>query len=260
MSWLKNLFLQDSPKKTKSPKISFGARLENFLGLVPAKKAGMEVIKVIITDDHALYRQGVAKYLSKNSDIEIIGEAGNGQELLDLLEQLKPDIVIMGIMMPVMNGAEAMPIIRARYPSLRVIILSMHSDSSVIQKMMELGANSYLTKEAGSDKIYAAVKNCFENEFYFNSTVLDALKIELRKSRNPGELTEREAEILGYLKEDLPIKTIAEKIDLSPRTVQAIIDNLKKKAGVKSMAGLMNLAEWKLGGNSSDEGQVVANS
>jgi DNA-binding NarL/FixJ family response regulator len=139
-----------------------------------------QAIKIIITDDHSLFRSGVIKCLAGKPGIEIIGEAENGLHLLKLLEHVQPDIILMGITMPVMNGEKAMPIVRKKYPALKVIILTMHNDYNMICRMVELGANAYLTKETGAEEIYNAILACHKNWFYINHTVRRAFAYSLK--------------------------------------------------------------------------------
>src|SRR5919202_3701002 len=116
------------------------------------------IIKVIITDDHALFRTGVKTSLANRKDIQMIGEAENGMQLLNLLKHIKPDIILLDIQMPIMDGLTTLPEVKKLYPDIKVIMLSMHNDPSMITKMMEIGANSYLTKDSDSEKIYEAIK------------------------------------------------------------------------------------------------------
>ena len=120
-------------------------------------------IKVVITDDHELLRRGVKTALAKRRDIEIIGEAENGRDLLTQLEYLEPDVILLDISMPVMDGEAALPIIKERFPAVKVIMLTMHNDPVVIATMMSLGANSYLTCESSSENIYEAILSCYKN-------------------------------------------------------------------------------------------------
>jgi len=123
-------------------------------------------IKVAIADDHALFRQGVRTALSVRKDIEMIAEADNGMQLLNLLKHIEPDVILLDIQMPIMDGITTLPEIRKLYPEVKVIILSMHNDHSMISKLMEVGANSYLTKNSDSETIYQAIKTCFGNHAY----------------------------------------------------------------------------------------------
>src|SRR3984885_9411331 len=140
-------------------------------------------IKVAIADDHALFRAGVKTALSVRKDIEMIAEADNGMQLLNLLKHIEPDVILLDIQMPLMDGITTLPEIRKLYPEIKVIILSMHNDHSMISKLMEVGANSYLTKNSDSETIYQAIKTCYEQEFYFNELTNKALLSGLRTKR-----------------------------------------------------------------------------
>src|SRR6476661_9697477 len=141
------------------------------------------VIKVAIADDHALFRSGVRTSLATKKDVEMIAEADNGMQLLNLLKHVEPDVILLDIQMPIMDGITTLPEIRKLYPEVKVIILSMHNDHSMISRLMEIGANSYLTKNSDSETIYEAIKTCFENEFFFNELTNKALLAGLRTKR-----------------------------------------------------------------------------
>jgi DNA-binding NarL/FixJ family response regulator len=208
-----------------------------------------EPIKVIIADDHALFRTGVKTALSMKKDIKMIGEADNGMQLLNLLKHLQPDVVLLDIQMPIMDGITTLPEIKKLYPDIRVVMLTMHNDHSMISKLMELGANAYLTKNSDSDVIYEAVKTVFEQEYFFNALTNKALIDGLRMKRQAEavlpmdtKLTDKEITVLKLMCEEKSTKEIADEVDLSPRTVEAIRDKLKTKTGAKSMAGLVMFA------------------
>src|SRR5215210_6545103 len=160
------------------------------------------VIKVAIADDHALFRAGVKTALSVKKDVELIAEADNGMQLLNLLKHIEPDVILLDIQMPIMDGIQTLPEIRKIRPEAKVIILSMHNDHSMISKLMEIGANSYLTKNSDSETIYQAIKTCFEQEFFFNELTNKALLTGLRTKRvdpilpEDVQLTEKETRIL----------------------------------------------------------------
>jgi DNA-binding NarL/FixJ family response regulator len=181
-------------------------------------------------------------------DIQMIAEAENGMQLMNLLKHIRPDVVLLDIHMPIMDGYTTLPEIKRLYPEVKVIMLSMNNDPSIISKMMEVGANSYLTKESDSETIYQAIKTCYESEFFFNDLTNKALLSGLRMKK-PVEapqpevhLTDKEITILKLMCEEKSTKEIADIVDLSPRTVEAIRDKLKTKTGVKSMAGLIMYA------------------
>ena len=207
------------------------------------------VIKVAIADDHALFRAGVKTFLSTRKDIQMVAEAENGMQLLNLLKHIQPDVVLLDIQMPIMDGLTTLPEIKKLYPDIKVIMLSMHNDHSMISRMLEIGANSYLTKESDSETIYDAIRTCHEQEIFFNELTNKALLNGLRTKRNVEasmpqdvQLNDKEITILKLMCEEKSTKEIADIVDLSPRTVEAIRDKLKTKTGVKSMAGLVMYA------------------
>ena len=215
------------------------------------KADSSEPIKVIIADDHVLYRAGVKTALSTKKDIKVIAEADNGIHLLNLIKNIPVDVILLDIQMPIMDGIATLPEIKKISPHTKVIMLTMVDDNSMITKLMELGANSYLTKTSDSEIIYEAIKTCYEQEYYFNSLTNKALLTNL-KQRNvstpehlmPQEvnLSEKETTILRLMCEEKSTKEIADMVDLSPRTVEAIRDKLKVKTGSKSTAGLIMYA------------------
>ena len=210
-----------------------------------------EPIKVIIADDHVLYRAGVKTALSSKKDIKVVAEADNGMHLLNLIKTVQADVILLDIQMPIMDGITALPEVKKICPQTKIIMLTMLDDNSMITKLMELGANSYLTKNSDSEIIYEAIKTCFEQEYYFNSLTNKALLSNL-KQRNviapqqmasqDVQLNDKETTILRLMCEEKSTKEIADMVDLSPRTVEAIRDKLKVKTGSKTTAGLIMYA------------------
>lgn len=208
----------------------------------------MEPIKILIADDHVLYRGGVKAALSSKQNIKVIAEADNGVHLLNMLKILQPDVILLDIQMPVMDGITALPEIKKNWPHIKVIMLTMLEDHSMITKLMELGANSYLSKTSDIDVIYEAIKTCYEQEYFFNNLTNNALLTNL-KQRNTvtplkivqqeANLNDKEMLILKLMCLEKTTKEIADMVDLSPRTVEAIRDKLKVKTGAKSTAGLI---------------------
>jgi len=215
------------------------------------KQDPSEPITVIIADDHVLYRAGVKTALSAKKDVKVIAEADNGMHLLNLIKTVPADVILLDIQMPIMDGITALPEIKKLCPQTKIIMLTMMDDHSMITKLMELGANSYLSKTSDSEIIYEAIKTCYEQEYYFNSLTNKALLTNL-KLRNAGppqqlmqqevQLNEKETTILRLMCEEKSTKEIADLVDLSPRTVEAIRDKLKVKTGAKSTAGLIMYA------------------
>ncbi|MFN8245441.1 MAG: response regulator transcription factor [Ferruginibacter sp.] len=216
------------------------------------KPESTEPIKVIIADDHVLYRAGVKTALSTKKDIKVIAEADNGMHLLNLIKNIPVDVILLDIQMPIMDGIATLPEIKKINPHIKVIMLTMVDDNSMITKLMELGANSYLTKTSDSEIIYEAIKTCYEQEYYFNSLTNQALLNNLKQRQEPqvpvfgqapeANLSEKEMTILRLMCEEKSTKEIADIVDLSPRTVEAIRDKLKVKTGSKSTAGLIMYA------------------
>src|SRR5665647_981236 len=210
-----------------------------------------DAIRVIIADDHVLYRAGVKTALSSKKDIKIIAEADNGLHLLTLLKVIVPDVILLDIQMPIMDGITTLPEIKKLYPGIKIIMLTMMDDQSMITKLMELGANSYLTKTSDSEIIYEAIKTCHEHEFYFNSLTNKALLNNLRQKNavmphrfmtEDARLTDKEITVLKLMCEEKSTREIAQAVELSPRTVEAMRDKLKTKTGTKSTAGLIMYA------------------
>jgi DNA-binding NarL/FixJ family response regulator len=218
---------------------------------LPMKTENGGIINVIICDDHVLYRAGVKAALSSKKDIKVIAEADNGSHLLNLLKAIHlPDVILLDIQMPIMDGIATLPELKKLYPGIKIIMLTMMDDQSMITKLMELGANSYLTKTSDSEIIYEAIKTCYEQEFYFNSLTNKALLNNLRQKipssiklhQEDAILSEKEITVLRLMCEEKSTREIAEAVELSPRSIEAIRDKLKTKTGAKSTAGLIMFA------------------
>jgi DNA-binding NarL/FixJ family response regulator len=205
-----------------------------------------DTIKVIIADDHTLFRTGVKTSLSFYKDIEFLGEAENGMQLLNLVKFLRPDIILLDIQMPIMDGIATLPEVKKILPEVKIIMLTMNDDVSMISRLMEIGANSYLTKNSDSETIYQAIRTCYENEFFFNEYTNKAMLAGLRNKKqdvnsfaDEADLSEKEKNVLKLMCEEKSTKEIADLVDISPRTVEAIRDRLKIKTGAKTTAGLI---------------------
>jgi DNA-binding NarL/FixJ family response regulator len=203
-------------------------------------------IKVLITDDHALFRTGVKTSLSHYPDIEFIGEAENGMQLLNLVKFLQPDVILLDIQMPIMDGIATLPEVKKILPNAKIVMLTMNDDVSMISKLMEIGANSYLTKNSDSETIYEAIKTVHTKEYFFNEYTNKAMLNGLRSKRvvetsvpDEAELSEKEINVLKLMCDEKSTKEIADIVEISPRTVEAIRDRLKMKTGAKSTAGLI---------------------
>ena len=205
-----------------------------------------ETINIAITDDHVLYRAGVKTAMGMKKDIKILFEADNGLHLLNMLKSIQPDVILLDVQMPIMDGIATLPEIKKLYPNIKIIMLTMHDEATMITRLMELGANSYLTKDSDSELIYEAIKTCHEQEYFFNALTNKVLIDGLKNRRNGDgayshevKLNDKEMLVLKLMCEEKSTKEIADIVDLSPRTVEAIRDKLKSKIGARSTAGLI---------------------
>ena len=205
-------------------------------------------IKVAIADDHQIFRTGVKIALSDKRNLEIIWEAKDGQDLMSKMFSEIPDVLIMDISMPEITGIEAIKILRKDYHDIKIIVLSSFDDEQTINKMMELGANAYLTKTTSPTEIYKAILECMFDDYYFNPVVTNALLSKLRHSKNTGNLyksdipvqfNEKEIKIMQLAAQDRNTKEISELIFLSPRTIETIRQKMKEKVSAKTTAGLV---------------------
>ena len=204
------------------------------------------IIKIAIADDHKIFRDGIKLALKDKSYISIIWEAEDGKDLMKKLQFMLPDVLLMDIRMPEMDGINAIPILKKEFENVRIIVLTMYDDQEMVTKIMELGANAYLTKNTDPSEIYQAILACVNNDFYFNDLVNKALLVKLQAKRsarqfypNPVKFSEKEIRILKLLADDKTTEEISKQIYLSPRTIETIRQNMKSKAGVKTIAGLI---------------------
>jgi DNA-binding NarL/FixJ family response regulator len=209
----------------------------------------MKKIKIAIADDYKIYRDGLKVGLATDNKFEIILEADNGEDLLHAMKNSLPDIVIMDLKMPIMDGMEATKLIRKNFPAVKVLVVTMYDDDKFIIHLMEIGANGYLLKNAEPEEIRKAIYSVTENGYYFNDLVNKALlkKLVIKNQVKPSfnkniELTERELEVLQMICEEKTATEIGREIFLSPRSVEGIRQRLIEKVGVRNMAGLIMFA------------------
>ncbi|MFK7749951.1 MAG: response regulator [Kordia sp.] len=203
-------------------------------------------IKVGITDDHELFREGVKLIANTFEGVEVILEAENGHELLTQLKNAVPDVMLLDLEMPVMDGIEATKKIREEYPGIKILILSMHKEERMITYLMEIGANGYILKDAAPQEFEEAIRVVYEKGFYFNEAVSHAMLTGLKnKTKKPPkigdnyDLTSREMKVLLLIAEGLTTSEISEKLFISPRTTEGHRKNLISKLGVRNSAALL---------------------
>ncbi len=209
----------------------------------------MNKIKIAIADDYKIFREGLKVGLSSDDALQVMMEADNGEDLLKGLEIDTPDVILMDLKMPVMDGMEATKEVRKKYPSVKVLVVSMYDDDKFIIHLMENGANGYLLKNTEPDEIRRSIYAVHENGYYFNDLVNKALlkKLVLKNNLKPSfnqnvELSERELEVLKLICEEKTAGEIAKEIFLSPRSVEGIRQRLIEKVGVRNSAGLVMFA------------------
>lgn len=203
-------------------------------------------IKIAIADDHKIFRDGIRMALKEKESLNILWEAEDGKDLMSKMQMVQPDVLLMDIRMPEVDGLNAIPILRKDYEELKIIVLTMYDNQEMITKIMEMGANAYLTKTSAPEEIYQAILTCVDNDFYFNEIVNKAVLAKLQNKRhvrqfypNPARFSDKEVKILKLLAEDKTTNEISKQVFLSPRTVETIRQNMKSKVGVKTIAGLI---------------------
>jgi DNA-binding NarL/FixJ family response regulator len=204
----------------------------------------MKRIRILLADDHAVVRQGFKMILAEQPDMEIAGEAANGREAVELAEKIKPDVVVMDVAMPELNGIEATRRLAASAPHTRVLALSMHKDSVYVREILRAGARGYLLKDSPAQDMLAAVRAVAGGEGYISPAVSSAVLDDYRKHvTNPIDLlTGREREVLQMLAEGKTNKEIATVLKLSVYTVDAHRGRIMEKLNVHSINELVRFA------------------
>ena len=206
-------------------------------------------IRVSIADDHKIFRDGIRMALKDKDYLKILWEAEDGKDLMHKLQLKIPDVLLMDIRMPEMDGINAISLIRKEYEAVKIIVLTMYDDQEMITRMMEMGANAYLTKTTDPEEIYQAILTCMNDDFYFNELVNKAVLLKLQHKKtvrqfypNPVKFTEKELKILKLIADDKTTEDISKEVFLSPRTIETIRQNMKQKVGAKTIAGLVMYA------------------
>ncbi|MBS1924805.1 MAG: response regulator transcription factor [Bacteroidetes bacterium] len=208
-------------------------------------------IKIAIADDHKIFRDGIKMALSDKPNLKMLWEAEDGKDMIHKIGIKKPDVLLMDIRMPEIDGINAIQLIRKEHEDIRIIVLSMYDDQQMISKMMEMGANAFLPKTTDPQEIYEAIISCVKEDFYFNDLVNKAFKGRLMQKKGvrqnygahaPVNFNEKEVKILQLLAEDKTTEEISKIIFLSPRTIETIRQNMKNKANTKTIGGLIMYA------------------
>jgi len=205
--------------------------------------------RIVLADDHVMFRQGIKNILEKDKGLEVIGEAGDGLKLLELLNKATPDMIILDISMPNLRGIEATREIKMILPEVKVLILSMHKDKEFVYSAISAGAEGYLLKEDADTELFAAIEKIRQEGRYISPLLLGDLTDELFQTRQKGQLTPqdeplttREREVLKLIAEGTSNKEIADLLFISVRTIENHRANIMRKLNIKSTANLIKYA------------------
>jgi DNA-binding NarL/FixJ family response regulator len=207
--------------------------------------------KILIADDHAMVRDGVKNLIHQNKDLTVIGEARSGNETLELYDKLQPDLLIMDISMPDINGMEVSRTILARNPNANIVILSMYDDEDYISRCLEYGVKGYVVKNESGSELDYAIKSVLQGKNYFSRQAQDVIfkkysqnvSKKKQKEEDAINLTKREIEIIKLIADGLTSQQMADRLFISPRTVETHRANLMKKLTVKNAIELVKKAQ-----------------
>jgi DNA-binding NarL/FixJ family response regulator len=205
-------------------------------------------MKVLLADDHQIVLDALIRFIEEDPGYQVAGQARDGNELVRLAEEIKPDIAIVDVGLPGMNGIEATRLILKKNPDINVIALSMHEDLSSLSNMLKAGAKGYLSKSNASKELIRALKVVADGDYYLSpqltTVMVDSFLAQLdTKDLAPApELTPRESQVLAYIAQGLASKEIAHELDLSPKTVDTHRQKIMSKLGLNSVAGLVRYA------------------
>jgi NarL family two-component system response regulator LiaR len=200
-------------------------------------------IRVLVVDDHAMVRKGLATFLKVYDDLALAGEADSGRSAIQLCAQLKPDVVLMDLVMPDMDGATATRLIRTQSPLIQVIALTSFKDALLVQSALQAGAISYLLKDVSADELAQAIRAAHAGRSTLSPEAAQVLVHAASQPPAPGiDLTEREREVLTLMIEGLNNTQIAGRLTISPSTVKSHVSNILSKLGVTSRTEAVTLA------------------
>jgi len=205
-------------------------------------------VKIILADDHRIMREGLRALLEREAGIEVIAEADNGRTTVELSRELNPDVVVIDIGMPDLNGIDATRQIVSESPTVKVIALSMHSDRKFVREMLSAGASGYLLKDSAFEELGTALATVINNQTYLSPKIADTVvkdylgKIETKESKPSPALTKREREVLQLIAEGKTTKDIASQLYVSIKTIETHRKQIMDKVGLNSVAELTKYA------------------
>jgi len=200
-------------------------------------------IRVMLVDDHAMVRRGLATFLMAYDELQLAGEAENGEAAIQLCAEILPDVILMDMAMPVMDGATATRVIRQQFPQIQVIALTSFKEGKVIQKALEAGAIAYLLKDVSADDLVRAIRSTHAGRATLSPEAAQALVETANLPPDPGlDLTEREREVLALMIDGLNNTQIAGRLTVSPSTIKSHVSHILSKLGVASRTEAVTLA------------------
>lgn len=200
------------------------------------------LIKVLLVDDHPLVLEGIRAVIETFSHIEVVGAASSAADALIVAGRVEPDVVMMDINMPDLNGMDAIELFKEQHPKARILMLSMHDSREYISTSVMYGASGYVLKDVSTTEIIAAIEAVAAGGTYFSSGVSDVLMRVEGNNKNAGPLTTREQSVLLLVAEGKSSRDVAKLLDISARTVETHRKNIKKKLGIGTTAGLTRYA------------------
>lgn len=204
-------------------------------------------IKVLIVDDHAIVRAGLRALLSGEPDMQLVGEATNGEEAIQLAHMANPDVIVLDLSMPGLDGIQVTRRLKGERPGVRILILTVHEDEALLREAMRAGASGYIIKHAAENELISAIHSVLEDDIYVHPKMIRALLVEPKRQKPPASspveiLTPRETEILLMIVQGYTNRQIAEELSLSIRTVEGHRSNLTGKLGLHSRVELVRYA------------------
>jgi DNA-binding NarL/FixJ family response regulator len=212
----------------------------------------VDQITVLLAEDHTIVREGLVSMLEDEPDVRVVGQAGDGQMAVTLAEQLQPNVVVMDITMPVLNGLEATRQIKRYFPQTQVVILTVHTTEEYIYQILQAGASGYVVKQAALDELVMAIRAAHSGQIFLSPTVSSFVVQEYIEHASANQLeteydllTEREREVLQLVAEGYSTREIAERLVISVKTVESHRANLMNKLNIHNIAGLTKYAIGK---------------
>ncbi|WP_209017412.1 response regulator [Roseibium aggregatum] len=208
-------------------------------------QAAGKPVRILLADDHELVRDGIRARLEKVPELKVVGEATNGREALALAMELHPDVLLMDVSMPVMNGLEAATQIRKSRPHVAVLILSVYDNPEYVRGVVQAGARGYILKDISASEMITAINSVASGGYYFSAAVGPTLVGANTSApvEDPYGLTERERQVLAAIARGQPNKEVAKELGISVRTVESHRLNLREKVGTKNAAQLYKVAQ-----------------